>query len=138
MYAKQFREAIERCDTRKLPITFEQFPLGACGDATLLVAKYLQEVGEEGFRYVCGERSKGKNGGFQSHAWLEQGSTIIDITADQFSDIHSPVVVTTNHTWYDQFDKKIDHPANISEYDVHTVSVLEAAYDEIKKHLNID
>ena len=37
----------------------------------------------------------------QSHAWLEKDGLIIDITADQFSDIHSEVIITKDHTWHE-------------------------------------
>jgi hypothetical protein len=39
--ATRFRNAIEACDPAGLPIGMQNFPLGACGDAALLLAKYL-------------------------------------------------------------------------------------------------
>jgi hypothetical protein len=58
--------------------------MGACGPATELVGRLLQEhFGIEAV-YVCGDnhldlRSKG-----QTHAWVEAAGYIIDVTHDQF------------------------------------------------------
>lgn len=54
--ATDFRQAIERCPRANLPIEFADFPHGACGDATLLLAKYLQDNGHTGFVYALGTR----------------------------------------------------------------------------------
>lgn len=97
----RFRRAIERCDTRRLPITMADFPSGACGDAALLLAKHLQLAGIWPLIYVCGEMAMGRRN--QSHAWLEYGDLIIDITADQFEDISDPVIVTTDRAWHGRF-----------------------------------
>ncbi|OPZ87669.1 MAG: hypothetical protein BWY74_03344 [Firmicutes bacterium ADurb.Bin419] len=40
--------------------------MGSCGDASLLLGKYLDEMGLGQFDYVCGELGR------QSHAWLEK------------------------------------------------------------------
>lgn len=61
-----------------LPITLQDFPHGSCGDATLLLGHYLTAQGHGEFRYYFGWRC-GK-----SHAWLQAGSVIVDITGDQF------------------------------------------------------
>jgi len=76
-----FRHAIEACDRSALPITFENFPAGSCGDAALILGKYLEERGFGLFDYVLGER------GGRSHAWLQRGHLVVDITGDQFDDM---------------------------------------------------
>ena len=43
--ATNFRDAIERCERSSLPITFENFPCGSCGDVTLLLGTFLSEQG---------------------------------------------------------------------------------------------
>ncbi|MET4214219.1 hypothetical protein [Bradyrhizobium sp. LA2.1] len=125
--AAEFREAIERCPRERLPITFADCPRGACGDATLLLAKHLERNGHTGFVYVLGMR----NGG--SHAWLRRGALIVDITADQFEDHFQPVVVDTTSNWHATFDLDPDdqqHPTNFEEYDEATVVTLANAYVE--------
>lgn len=62
----QFRNAIIKYGIKRLPISFHGFPMGSCGDASLLLGKYLDEMGLGQFDYVCGEIGR------QSHAWLEK------------------------------------------------------------------
>lgn len=58
----QFRNAIVAYGIKKLPISFHEFPMGSCGDASLLLGKYFEEMGLGQFDYVCGELGR------QSHA----------------------------------------------------------------------
>lgn len=127
--AERFRDAIERCDRRDLPVTFECFPLGSCGDATLLLAKYLKINGHDGFAYICGVREE------QSHAWLGRRSLIIDITGDQFSDNPNAVFVGENSRWHAQFSIDSEHPADLDCYDPNTRLSLGVAYGHILKNL---
>jgi len=89
-----------------LPL-LKRFPNGCCKVASVLLMKYLVE--EHGFNEVEGIANgmridpRDADKGWGSHFWLEHGTTIIDITADQFDDITSPVIVTTNRDWHDQF-----------------------------------
>ena len=53
-------------------------------------------LGSGAFNYVLGMRV-GEDGERYSHAWLPQGDTIIDITADQFPG-QPPVIVTIVET----------------------------------------
>ena len=53
--ASKFRRAIEQCK-QKLGVSFEQFPLGSCGDVADLLGQFLQDQGYGEFRYVCGWR----------------------------------------------------------------------------------
>jgi hypothetical protein len=129
--AKQFCAALERCDRGLLPITFEEFPRGSCGDATLLLAKYLQHSGLGLFNYVCGSIHEGAERGFQSHAWLQREDIIVDITADQFDGVREPVIVTRDHSWHDRFDAKVHNVADYEVYDANTQSILSAAYENI-------
>jgi hypothetical protein len=36
-----------------------------------------------------------------SHAWVEQGQVLADITADQFTDVPDRVIVTADRSWHD-------------------------------------
>lgn len=76
-----------------------QFPRGACGVACDLLAEYLWRHDHGPWRYRWGV-AKAPRG---SHAWLEQGDVIVDITADQFEEITAPVLITTNPAWHLQF-----------------------------------
>ena len=125
--ATRFRNAIERCSRAALPITFENFPRGSCGDAALLLAKYLERHGHAGFTYICGMR----NGG--SHAWLRRDDLIVDITADQFPDQHQSVIVDRLSSWHASFrlDPRDEQHADFERYDAFTAANLADAYEQI-------
>lgn len=120
--ATEFRRAIEKCPRSLLPTTFEQFPLGSCGDATLLVGKHLNVHGYGGFFYVVGFREG------QSHAWLQRQSLVVDITADQFEDQPGSVIVSSDSAWHRTFRKDHEHPSDLDSYDPETKRTLTAAY----------
>ncbi len=64
--------------------TFNRFPRACCGSASELLAKYLAEYNIH-TQYVCGTYYPTDfKEGSQSHAWLQVGEVIIDITGDQF------------------------------------------------------
>lgn len=128
--AAAFRSAIEATPRSALPVTFESFPAGACGDAVLLLAKYLQANGHDGFVYTLGIREDA------SHAWLSRNNLVVDITADQFDDQVSPVIVETNSAWHTQFRINLEHKADYEIYDRATVAVLASAYRQVIKNLH--
>jgi hypothetical protein len=123
--ATKFRAAIFACDKKRLFITLQRFPNGACGDASYLLAKYFEEQGCGQFEYVLGERRPN----YRSHAWLENNGVIVDITADQFEGIDNPVMITTDRAWHAQFVEKDRHIADYERYDSNTVSNLRASYE---------
>ena len=82
-------------------VQFPQFPRGACGDTCLLLARWLEQNGFGHWDIVSGWR----NG--WSHAWLQRDGLIIDVTADQFPDGQSPVVITDDATWHNLFNGKV-------------------------------
>jgi len=104
----QFRNAIIAYGIEKLPITFHGFPKGSCGDASLLLGKYIDEMGLGQFDYVCGEL------GWQSHAWLEKNGIIVDITADQFADVDEEIIVTDSNDFHKRFKEKSRQPYIVS------------------------
>lgn len=129
--SKRFRAAIMQCDPEVLIVTLRRFPRGACGDATLLLAKYLEENKYNNFEYICGKKER------QTHAWLERDGLIIDITADQFNDQNYPVFVSMDHTWYLQFEVESRRIADfVALYDQETVSSLSKSYKAIIRTMN--
>jgi hypothetical protein len=139
--ARQFRTCL---DDRRLRHAYPEylrdklasFPKDACGHASVLLALYLQEKGFMDVDYVVGRR--GKNG--ESHAWLEIGATIIDITADQFPDVCEPVIVTEDHAWYSAFygQQRQHASGDFQEYCAEARKDYEKAYTEIRKRLPQD
>jgi hypothetical protein len=127
-YATKFRCALEQSDLSSWP-TLADFPHGSCGDASLLLGQYFRDIGFGDFDYVCGEIATA--GRLQTHAWLQRENLIIDITSDQFTGIHSAVVVTDDHSWHDRFDAEVKHAAAWDLYDERTQSYLTAAYETV-------
>ena len=69
----------------------------------------------------------------QSHAWLEVGGFLIDITADQFCDRHEPVIVTLDRSWHDQFQSQTRHAeSDILESARFVIEVYQRVADRIK------
>lgn len=130
--AFRFRLAILRSvGTTNFLVTLREFPRGACGDASLLLAKYLQVNNCGQSFYVLGERHG------QHHAWLQLEEYIIDITADQFDDQDAGVIVTTDSPWHASFNGKIHNVADFCLYDRASVFLLTRAYQEITNYLDI-
>ncbi len=128
--ASKFRRAIEQCK-QKLGVSFEQFPLGSCGDVADLLGQFLQDQGYGEFRYVCGWRALSSEHQRQSHAWVQQDDLIVDITADQFEEIEDAVIVTTSSSWHRTFDIESEHAGGISVYDARTTASLRSMYGKI-------
>lgn len=123
--AKLFRDLIMRTQRNSLPITLQDFPNGACGDTALLLGHYLSELGYGEFRYYLGWR------GGRSHAWLQSGLVIVDITADQFEDFGNPVFVSDRSPWHEDFVGTDQHVANLTVFGDATEAVLRGAYSAI-------
>jgi hypothetical protein len=126
--AAAFRNALERSDLGFLP-TLADFPNGSCGDAALLLGRFLRDSGFGDFDYVCGEAIDA--GRTQTHAWLQRDGLIIDITADQFDGVDASVLVTHNHEWHDRFRSEVKHIADWTIYDDNTRSSLARAYKTV-------
>ncbi|WP_162939586.1 hypothetical protein [Neorhizobium sp. NCHU2750] len=123
--ATQFRDLIMRTQKSSLPITLQDFPKGACGDTTLLLGHHLAELGHGDFRYYLGWRDG------RSHAWLQSGSVIVDITADQFEDFDDPVFVSDRSSWHEEFAGTDQHAANLAVFGEATEAMLRSAYEAI-------
>lgn len=102
-FAAACRRGLETLATQQGSI-FQGFPKGACGPASELVGRLLQErLGLTGL-YVCGSDHFGLASATQTHAWFEVGGFIIDITHDQFGEtgVEGWVVPVTS-AWHARF-----------------------------------
>ncbi len=130
--ATKFRKALSSCEMKKLFITLQRFPHGACGDASYLLAKYLDENRCGPFEYVLGERATDGH----SHAWLEKQGLIIDITADQFEGQDQGVLVTADRSWHAQFKEEERDIADFEKYDDRTVMNLRNSYELVMERID--
>ena len=94
---QKFRAALDRIVWVDMPDGFKDFPRGACGGTSDILAEYLYSLGVKNIDYVCGEIEG------QSHAWLEYDGIAADITADQFPDITDSVLFQSPSVWHSKF-----------------------------------
>ena len=86
------------------------FPKAACGETCRLLAQWMSDHGHD-FDYVTLERSSDHH----SHAWLQRGVVVIDITSDQFDRSFPEVFVGRycDHPMYMEFRIIGRHPADL-------------------------
>ncbi len=108
--ALRFRSAINIADRSDWESNFDNFPRGACGVTSEMFAAYLiREHGLNSF-HVSAERPADPNK--ESHAWLEIGDAIIDLTPDQFRDFpHAAPYVSTDRSWHNGWSILSRHPS---------------------------
>ncbi len=129
--ATQFRTAIE--NTPDLPVPFDTFPKGCCGDTSDLLAQWLWDNGYES-RYYCGRRAPDQ----RTHAWLEVDDLVVDITGDQFSDFSETIYVgplTPFHIAFHIPEVEHDMVNGFHIYDAGSVAKLEWIYKKILEHI---
>jgi hypothetical protein len=130
--ARIVRAAIEGWPKHQLPIQFQAFPAGACGDSALILGTYLEEQCALGdFEYVSAERGTRSNDSWTSHAWLRCGSLVVDITADQFADAPSGVIVAVDSEWHKSFQIVQCHTSNIKVLPEVGSNELSCFYDQM-------
>lgn len=131
--ATRMRSALESSDKAKMPIMLQDFPAGSCGDAALLLAAYLGELGFGEFQYVLASRGDARINTWHSHAWLEGCGLIVDITADQFPNFQERVFVGESSEFHSTFEVEERYVADFRRYDSHTVKEYRRAYAEAMK-----
>ncbi|MFY0312911.1 hypothetical protein ACFMBG_23940 [Leisingera sp. D0M16] len=102
-YAERFDAATRACSAR-LGVQFDDYPNGSCGAASEILAEYLHASGFGVFAYVVGRD------GVRSHAWLEQGRVIVDVTAGQFEGAPEPIIISTDQSWHERFRDRDVYP----------------------------
>lgn len=127
--ASRFRRGIERSVPDITAISFKHFPRGSCGDASILLGRYLREIGLGYADYVSGSRD-----GY-THGWLEIGPIIIDITADQFGDAPSGIIVSVDAAFHDTFRPVKKAPYDAEECIPEYAAQLDEAYATIIKSI---
>lgn len=133
--ATRFREAIEAVPTHHRPIGLQSFPRGACGDASLLLGAWLADEGVGGIRYICGERGLRADNTWTSHAWLQREACVVDITADQFADAPSPIVVADPSPWHHGFEAARPKESDFRLWSGYGADLLRPMYARIRERL---
>lgn len=135
-HALSFRRALEELPDSCRPIALATFPAGSCGEVADLLGTELAERGFGDFHYVCGERLAAGGNHLVSHAWLEQGSLIVDITADQFSEVTLKVIVTRNSDWHAGWQRSKERIANFRLAGSSDLRSLEHVFSLLKRAMS--
>ncbi|MBE7660467.1 hypothetical protein [Tenacibaculum finnmarkense] len=85
--ALEFRKLLEEEIKSIESFEFEFFPLGSCSASSMLLSSFLKKRGFGVFKLVLSKRNE------KTHAWLQNDSLYIDVTADQFEDNKEKVIV---------------------------------------------
>lgn len=133
--ALEFRGAIERSDSLREDPEFRTFPKGSCKSTSLLFARFLRERWSVDWQLVSAQRGRPSKGNWVSHAWLESGGIIFDLTADQFPDAPSPVIVSSESEWHRRFVWKRKFPVNDYGYHGEALVKLERQYGHVRTQL---
>jgi hypothetical protein len=106
--ALEFRRAIEKSGAKRHAKIMGRFPIGCCKHASQLLARYLvTELHTPLVTFIHGERGgTGSNDPWQSHVWLSVNEHTLDITADQYPEIDSPVVVSVGSGWHSTWKRQ--------------------------------
>lgn len=118
----EFRDALEACHHRLPPISFREFPRGACGDTCELLGRFFAENGSDRWEYVSAWKDD------YSHAWLQKQDVVVDITADQFPGVNSTVIVARSSEWHSGFDVRFRWPVGASTGSPEIEHQLNVAY----------
>jgi hypothetical protein len=130
---QRFRRAIERYTAATVAPAMPGFPRGACGYASKLLARYLEAQGLGPVTLMA----NGVRGARQieSHAWLEAGGLIVDITADQFPDAPGAFVVGRDSTFHRTFRGTTPFPYATLRWRDDAAERFARVYAEIVRHL---
>lgn len=128
------RGGLEAMTARERGLGFASFPHGTCGPVSELMGRIvLERTGHEGI-YVCGDGHPALRRQ-QSHAWLEVGGFIVDLTYDQFEATGPSGWVLENSTWHAMFDREPHAlcllPSLWAEYPVAAYAAMKRACDAV-------
>jgi hypothetical protein len=98
--ATEFRDALDKINWNEMPEGSEEFPKNCCHRISEVLAIYLKSKGIEGIKYIHCANYKFPSG---VHCWLEVDGLAVDITADQFEEVNTKVIVQSRNIWHSQF-----------------------------------
>lgn len=133
--ACRLRTCFEGMPADELPRDLRGFPVGACSAAALMLGALLSDHGYPDFELVFADRGSRENGDYETHAWLEGGGFIVDITADQFPDGPGPDVVAAESPWHQLFCVTGKDAADFRHYPLATVVELHRTYTCLQRRL---
>lgn len=99
---RQFDAAMRQIAPRSMIL--DHYPAGCCGNASEMLGWHLWDKHQILTNYCNGERRQPRTG---THAWLERGGLIIDLTCCQFADcLHPCPYMGADDAWHSQWDAR--------------------------------
>ncbi len=100
---RKFRNAFERYALdAPTENPLKRFPNGCCDVASEMLGKFVFDKFSLKPMYISAKGFEGDE--TRSHAWIELGELVIDITGDQFGE--PAVQVTRDRSWHDQWTEQ--------------------------------
>lgn len=114
--ATQLRISILAVPAHLRPIQYQEFPRGACGSTSRLLATCLTRANFENVAFRSGKFGR------YSHAWVQIQDVIVDVTADQKPFHQESVIAQEGHAFYVKF---LPHAGFLSEPDTEELNFLQ-------------
>ena len=122
--ANKARAIMEEHHNDLSSVYFGDFPFGACGNISDMLALYMSKKGIKEIAYVWGRRQE------RTHGWLEIKETIVDITSDQFSDGLGAVYVGKANEFHNSFGEQTRSSPSVPSCLIESYNKFEHLMDE--------
>ena len=128
------RAGLEVMTVKERGLGFASFPHGTCGPVSELMGRIiLERTGLEAV-YVCGDGHPDLQAQ-QSHAWIEVGGFIVDLTYDQFGETGCVGWVHEASLWHAKFDRELHSlclsPSQWGQYPYAAYGAMKRACDTV-------
>jgi len=133
--ATDFRAAIESIPFEERPYSMQSFPNCSCGDTSRLFGAFLVDCAIPGFQFISGERGSKAGNTWASHAWLQHNDLVVDLTADQFSDAPSGVIVSAPSPWHEQFQTETGTDPDFRQSSDYGAELLYSIYEKVLRSI---
>ena len=131
-YIDAFQNALSKIDWDSMPIGFQNFPSGSCGNISDILGEYLRSKGFNNIEYICGKTNK-----IRSHAWIEIEGYVVDLTAHQFNEVSEPIVSKKPSEWHAQFEEVTRRSAGYSGMKGPAVCGLRKVHNKILELIDV-
>jgi hypothetical protein len=130
------RQAILNTPAHMRSSGLEDFPHGSCGEASLLLHTLFRDAGISDSKVVSAERgSPDGQKDWTSHAWVQCGTLVIDITADHFDPTFPAIYVGPASAFHLSFAIESESEATLDQYSGPMIPVLVDLYGGYRKRV---
>lgn len=95
----------------------------------------LIDAGLLGFSYISASPGSTSDSTWTSHAWLQNGNLVIDLTADQFEDAPDAIIVSDSSEWHQTFRVDGRSPPDFRVWSGWGAEMLQSMYARIQAQM---